>query len=239
MNQASVYAQSQREHSVNLVEDYLPLVKKIGLHLVAKLPDSVELDDLLQVGMIGLIQARDSFDASQGASFATYAGIRIKGAMLDEVRRNDWVPRSVQQKIKQVSEAVNQVEARLAGPASSQEIADELGVSLQEYQEIAGELACCRMTSLDDVDVEGEGSDIDPFARIEGDDFKQALALAIQSLPEKERLMMSLYYSDELNLKEIGEVLGVSESRVSQIHGQALVRVRAHMSDWVVSDSKR
>ena len=233
MNEASVYAQSQRECMDNLVEDYLHLVKKIGLHLVAKLPDTVELDDLLQVGMIGLIQARESYDASQGASFTTYAGIRIKGAMLDEVRRNDWIPRSAQQKIKQVGNAIKQVEARLARPASSMEIAEELNITLAEYQVIASELACCRMTSLDDFETEIEGEGEDPFSQLEGDGFKQALADAIYVLPEKEQLMMSLYYSDELNLKEIGEVLGVSESRVSQIHGQALARVRAHMSTWV------
>lgn len=233
MNEVSVYAQSQREYTDTLVEDYLPLVKKIGLHLVAKLPESVELDDLLQVGMIGLIQARDSFDASQGASFATYAGIRIKGAMLDEVRRNDWLPRSVQQKIKQVGDAISKAEARLGRPASSQEIADELNISLEEYQEIASELACCRMTSLEDFETESEVDGVDPSERLEEDDFKQALVGAIKILPEKEQLMMSLYYGDELNLKEIGEVLGVSESRISQIHGQALARVRAHMSTWV------
>jgi len=233
MNEASVYAQSQREGMNNLVEDYLPLVKKIGLHLVAKLPATVELDDLLQVGMIGLIQAREGYDASQGASFATYAGIRIKGAMIDEVRRNDWLPRSVQQKMKQVGHAIRSVEARLARTASAIEIAEELNISLAEYQEIASELACCRMTSLDDFDSENEDDGVDPFARLEDDGFKQALAVAIRNLPQKEQLMMSLYYGDELNLKEIGKVLGVSESRVSQIHGQALVRVRAQMDTWV------
>jgi RNA polymerase sigma factor for flagellar operon FliA len=233
MNQASVYAESQRGFRDSLIEEYLPLVKKIGLHLAARLPESVELDDLLQVGMIGLIQARDSFDASQGASFSTYAGIRIKGAMLDEVRRNDWLPRSVQQKIKQVGDAIRCVEARLARSASAQEIADELNISLAEYQQLASELACCRMTSLDDFETESESMEADPFARLEESGFKQALVEAIQVLPEKEQLMMSLYYNDELNLKEIGEVLGVSESRVSQIHGQALARVRAQMSEWV------
>jgi len=233
MNEAAVYAQTQRESMDNVVTDYLPLVKKIGLHLVARLPHEVELDDLLQVGLIGLIQARESYDSSQGASFSTYAGIRIKGAMLDEVRRNDWVPRSVQQKMKQVSGAIRQVESKLGRPASDMEIADVMGVSLGEYHDIAHELACCRMTTLDDSDVEGESSETDPFSHVEDEGFKRALVGAIKSLPEKEQLMMSLYYSEELNLKEIGEVLGVSESRVSQIHGQALARVRTRLSEWV------
>lgn len=232
MNEASVYAQSQRDCGDNLIEDYLPLVKKIGLHLAAKLPSTIELDDLLQVGAIGLIQARDSYDASQGASFSTYAGIRIKGAMLDEVRRNDWIPRSVQQKIKQVGDAIKKVEARESRPASSIEIAEQLGVSLVDYQLIASELACCRMTSLDDSEAEylEIGGDGDPSTGLEQANFKQTLVNAIQQLPEKEKLMMSLYYGDELNLKEIGEIMEVSESRISQIHGQALARLRAHMT---------
>lgn len=241
MNEAAVYAETQRSSVDNVVSDYLPLVKKIGLHLVARLPQEVELDDLLQVGLIGLIQARESYDASQGASFATYAGIRIKGAMLDEVRRNDWLPRSVQQKMKQVGNAIKQVEARLGRPANDQEIADELGISLEEYHDISSQLASCRMVSLDEpgLNRESEGAldrsegDNDPFANLEDEGFRQALAAAIQSLPEKEQLVMSLYYSEELNLKEIGAVMEVSESRISQIHGQALARIRTRLSEWV------
>ena len=233
MNEAAVYAQTQRETMGCVVTDYLPLVKKIGLHLVARLPSDVELDDLLQIGLIGLIQARESYDPSQGASFSTYASIRIKGAMLDEVRRNDWVPRSVQQKMKQVSGAIKQIESRLGRPATDAEIAEELGVSLGEYHQTAHELACCRMMPLEDPDVEEGGENDDPFSRLEEDGFRESLSVAIQSLPEKEQLVMSLYYSEELNLKEIGEVLDVSESRVSQIHGQALARIRTRLNEWV------
>lgn len=233
MNEAAVYAQTQRESMDNVVTDYLPLVKKIGLHLVARLPQGVELDDLLQVGLIGLIQARETYDPSRGASFATYAGIRIKGTMLDEVRRNDWVPRSVQQKMKQVAGAIKQVESKLGRPANDMEIAETLDITLAEYHDIANELVCCRMTSLEDPDVDEGSSEAGPFSHIEDEGFKQALAGAIRSLPEKEQLMMSLYYSEELNLKEIGAVLGVSESRISQIHGQALARVRTRLSEWV------
>jgi len=233
MDETAVYAQSQRESMDHVVEEYLPLVKKIGLHLAARLPREIELDDLLQVGMIGLIQAADSYDASRGASFSTFAGIRIKGAMLDEVRRNDWVPRSVQQKIKHVSEAMKRAEARLGRMVSDTEIALELGVSLQDYHDISRELVYSRMTSLDEVDTESEGDEQGPSSDFEEVRFKEGLIRAIESLPEREKLMMSLYYSDELNLKEIGEVMGVSESRVSQIHGQALARVRTRMSVWL------
>jgi len=235
MNEATAYAKSQREGMDNVVKEYLPLVKKIGLHLIARLPSEIELDDLLQVGMIGLIQARESYDTSRGASFATFAGIRIKGAMLDEVRRNDWVPRSVQQKIKRVSGAIRTVEARLGRSVSDMEIADELGVSLEKYHDISRELVYSRMASLDEVDAGRgiESEDEGLSSGLEEVKFKEGLVRAIKTLPEREMLMMSLYYGDELNLKEIGEVLSVSESRVSQIHGQALARVRTRMSEWL------
>lgn len=218
----------------DLVKQYLPLVKKIGLHLVARLPQEIQLDDLLQVGMIGLVQAVENYDPSQGASFNTFAGIRVKGAMLDEVRRSDWRPRSVQRKMKSVSRAIEQVEARVGRIASDTEIAEELEMTLDEYQLMSGELACSRMTSLEDSEVLVDENQADgPLSQIEKSRLKKALSLAIQKLPEKERLMMSLYYRDELNLKEIGEVLGVSESRVSQIHGQALARLRPRIAEWV------
>jgi RNA polymerase sigma factor for flagellar operon FliA len=235
MEGTAAYAENQTRSSDDVVREYLPLVKKIGLHLVARLPSDVELDDLMQVGMIGLIQARESYDASLGASFSTFAGIRIKGAMLDEVRRNDWVPRSVQQKIKRVSHAIRDAEARLGRSVTDSEIANELGMSLPEYHDISRELVHSRLISLDQVEVESESEGSEPPLSVGHEDvkFKEGLVRAINALPERETLMMSLYYDDELNLKEIGEVMGVSESRVSQIHGQALARVRTRMNEWL------
>lgn len=230
--ETTAYAKNPLASVDELVRDYLPLVKKIGLHLVARMPPDIELDDMMQVGMIGLIQASSTYDASQGASFATYAGIRIKGAMLDEVRRNDWKPRSVQQSMKKVTAAINHLESRLGRQVSDSEIAAELEMPLDEYHDLSRELVCSRMTSLDGLDPGDDTEDLDPFAKIEDVELKGMLAEAIKGLPEKEMLMMSLYYGDELNLKEIGEVLGVSESRVSQIHGQALARVRAKVAQW-------
>lgn len=232
MNEASAYEQHQRQDMDELVREFLPLVKKIALYWSARLPPSIELDDLMQVGLMGLIQAGESYDMSKGASFATYASIRVKGAMLDEVRRYDWVPRSLQQKMKQASEAINQVEARTGRAAGDREVADELGLSLEQYQKMSSEFTSCRIASLDATEMEGEDEDANPAASVEDAGFKHALVDAIHLLPEKEQMMMSLYYSDELNLKEIGAIMGVSESRVSQIHGQALVRLRSRLSDW-------
>ncbi|PLW68311.1 RNA polymerase sigma factor FliA [Pseudohalioglobus lutimaris] len=231
MSETSMYADIQERSVDELVREYLPLVKKIGLHLVGRMPPHIELDDLMQVGIIGLMQASQSYDPSRGANFSTFAGIRIKGAMLDEVRRNNWATRSVQKGLKDVSEAISRVEARLGRSASDQEIAAQMGIGVAEYHELSAELAYSRLASLDDVEEAGDGDGANPLNVFEQGQTREHVLEAIQSLPEKETLMLSLYYGEELNLKEIGEILGVSESRVSQIHGQALARLRAKMQN--------
>ncbi len=229
----SAYNAYRQDSRNAVIEEYLPLVKRIAHYWAAKLPASVEIDDLMQVGLIGLLHACDSFDAGRGASFATYASIRIKGAILDEVRRNDWLPRSVQQKLRTVSEAIASVEATLGRPASDAEIARHLGMSLDQYQLTASELATARMASLDEYETETPGEESDnPTHTLEEAGFREALAEHINNLPEKEKMVMQLYYVEELNLREIGLIIGVTESRVSQIHGQAIARLRARMSDW-------
>lgn len=228
---ASVYEQGPQGNQEELVREYLPLVKKIGLHMVARLPPSIELDDLMQVGLIGLMQASTTYDPSRGASFATYAGIRIKGAMLDEVRRNDWVPRSVQQNMKRATETINALEKELGRAATDKEIADAMDITLDEYHKMSRELAYSRLAPLDESTHNLESGDPEPFAFLEDARLREDIVQAISELPEKEALMMSLYYGEELNLKEIGEVMGVSESRVSQIHGQALARIRAKIGE--------
>jgi len=222
-----------------LVEKHVPLVKRIAYHLLGRLPADVQVDDLIQAGVIGLLEAARLYDASQGASFETYAGIRIRGAMLDEVRRSDWTPRSVHRNARRVSEAVRAVENREGREAQPLEVAAELEVGLDEYQRMVSDAVSSRVLSFEDIfepESEGEnrlpGSEPDPLERLQDEGFRGALAGEIDRLPEREKLVMSLYYDDELNLREIGEVLGVSESRVCQLHGQALVRLRARMTDW-------
>ena len=237
MNGPAAYAAVQRLDQESLVTRYAPLVKRIAYHLVSRLPPSVQVEDLIQAGMIGLLEAAAHYDPSQGASFETYAGIRVRGAMLDEIRRSDWTPRSVHRKARQVAEAMRAIEHAKGRDARDVEVAEALGIGLEEYYRILQDAAGCRIFSLDEADGRDEpgepaGGGDDPAAAVEDEAFRAALAEAIASLPERERLVMSLYYDEELNLREIGEVLGVSESRVCQIHGQALVRLRARMADW-------
>ncbi len=227
---------SSEADTETLLLEHAPLVKKIALHIQARLPDSVQLDDLLQAGMIGLLQASKSFDASKGASFETFAGIRIRGAIIDEVRTSDWTPRSVSQNIREMGAAIRAVEMRTGRKARESEIAEEMGLSLAEYQKIAREASTARVLSCDEMlDDEGHAyldipsPDDEPSIHLQNMDRQRLVAEKIRELPEREKLVMSLYYEQELNLKEIGAILGVSESRVSQIHGQALARIRAQL----------
>lgn len=219
-----------------LVSGSIGLVKRIACHLAARLPNTVEMDDLLQAGMIGLLEAAGNFDPARGASFDTFAGIRIRGAMLDEVRKLDWTPRSVHQKHRQVSEAMQAIESDKGRPATGTEIAERLGLSLEEYFGILTDTAGCRLFSLDDpLDDDGLSRDIAadgeeaPDEEVARSQFRRQLARAIERLPQREQLVLSLYYERELNLKEIGAVLDVTESRVCQIHSQALLRLRSLM----------
>jgi len=224
----------------DIVEKHATLVKRIAYHLIARLPHTVDVDDLIQAGMIGLLDASQHYNASQGASFETYAGIRIRGAMLDEIRRNDWAPRSVHKKAREISNVMREIEQQQGRHAHDGEIAKTLGISIEEYHQQLHDSAGHQVFSLDEFtdNDEAHAKPITaalsgPVDSLQSDGFQEAMAEAIKTLPEREKLMMGLYYNEELNLKEIGEVLGVSESRVSQIHSQTVIRLRSKLSDWL------
>lgn len=236
MSQAAQYMAVQDLSADALIEKYAHLVRRIAYHLGGRLPPSVDVNDLMQAGMLGLMEAAKKYAGDRGANFETYAGIRIRGAMLDELRSMDWVPRSVHRRVRAMVEAVRVVEGRNGGRASEAEIAEEMNIPLSEYQDIAREATHCKMFSMEDL--AGAENDIGsvsdsaetPEQQFEQETVIQALADVVDKLPERERLIVSLYYSEGLNLKEIGEVLQVSESRVCQLHGQALARIRARAS---------
>jgi RNA polymerase sigma factor for flagellar operon FliA len=236
-----IYRKARAEDAQHqLVEQYAPLVNRIAYHLLARLPANVQVDDLLQAGMIGLLEASKKYDASKGASFETFVGIRIRGSMLDEVRKGDWAPRSVHRNSRMVSEAIRKIEARTGREAKDQEVAADLQLSLEDYYGMLSDTMGSRLFSFDDLLQDTEYQDHvsaeqEPSRDLEDERFQLALAEAITNLPERERLVLALYYDEELNLKEIGEVLGVSESRVCQIHSQCAARLRARLNDWRAS----
>ena len=236
-----VYEQSPETGRRIQVEQYAYLVKRIALHMIARLPASVQLDDLLQAGVIGLLEAAQKFDGSKGASFETYAGIRIRGAIVDEMRRGDWVPRSVHRNARRITEAMHQLEGRLGRDATDAEIAAQMGVELEEYHAMANDSLSGRLFSLDETLHEEEINTTQiavsemlqgPAEVTQRKALQKALAEAIDELPEREKLVLSLYYEEEMNLKEIGLVLGVSESRVCQIHSQAALKLKKKLGAW-------
>ncbi len=236
-----MYNDESAPHLDDLVEQYTPLVKRIAHHLMARMPSSVAVEDLYQAGLIGLLDAIKRFDSSKGASFDTYAGIRIRGAMVDDVRKGEWAPRSVHRNARRIQEAIREVENRTGADASDRQVAEELGISIEEYHSMLHDSMATRLFSLSELDSPDDVIDTnlhespsdDPYDELQHGVFRTHLACAIEQLSEREQLVMSLYYEEELNLKEIGEVLGVSESRVSQIHSQAAQRLRARLQEWL------
>lgn len=222
---------------IDLVGRYTELVKRIAYHLKARLPDHVQLDDLIQAGMIGLLEAHENYDCGRGANFETFAGIRIRGAMIDEVRRGDWTPRSVHRNGRRLEEAMRSAQSRLGRPPQDREVARELGIPLEDYHALLDDSVGHKLVSYEETLDNGEsgepGSGPDISALFESTAFREALSAAITHLPEREQLILSLYYDQELNLKEVGRVIGVGESRVSQLMSQATLRLRAHLQDWL------
>lgn len=241
-NGLAMYTETRQQTQAISIEDYAPLVKRIAHHMMMRMPASVQVDDLIQAGMIGLIEAAQKYDAGKGASFETYAGIRIRGAIVDEMRRGDWAPRSVHRNARRISEAVNRVEARVGRDAEDNEVAAEIGIPLEEYHSMLSDTNSSRLFSFDESFAEDNqpahvvttSEFANPQEMVSHDRLKESLAEAINQLPEREKMVLALYYTEELNLKEVGQILGVSESRVSQIHSQAAARLRGRMTDWTV-----
>ena len=239
MNGIAAYAQQQPNYTNDMVERHAPLVKRIACHLINRLPACVQLEDMVQAGMIGLLEASGKYDETQGASFETYAGIRIRGSMLDEIRKNDWAPRSVHRKAREVAEAVRTIENEHGRDARDVEIAETLDMSLGEYYKILQDNSYHKVLSVDDTSINTGETMLDSMSDnapgildgMHNEDVQRLLSEAIAGLPERERLVMALYYDEELNLREIGAVMGVSESRVSQIHSQAIIRLQSRMSN--------
>ncbi len=224
------------------LRQYVPLVRRLAHHMIAKLPPSVEVDDLIQVGMIGLAEALSRYEATQGVQFETFATQRIRGAMIDELREGDWMSRGGRKSQKDIEEAVRKLEHQLGRSPMESEIATQLGMSLDGYQSLLGKVRGTQLVYLEDMargDDSEEGfldryvsdSDIDPMNVLRDQRIRESLVNAIKSLPEREQYIMSMYYEHDMNLKEIAAVLDITESRVCQLHSQSVARLRAKMRD--------
>jgi len=236
-----MYTAKGQLDSSALLKQYSPLVRRLAHQMIAKLPANVELDDLIQVGMIGLSDALSRFDAGQGVQFETFATQRIRGAMLDELRGNDWMSRGDRRHQRSIEAAVHKLEQRHGRAPSEGEIAREMGLSLADYQDLLGKVRGTQLIYLEDMSGE-EGSDdyldrhitdvdANPMARLQDQRMREALVEAIKNLPEREQYVMIMYYEHDMNLKEIAAVLGITESRVCQLHSQSVARLRAKMRD--------
>lgn len=224
------------------VEPYLPLVRRLAHHMVARLPSSVQVDDLIQAGMMGLLDALARFEEGQGAQFETYATQRIRGAMLDELRRNDWLPRGVRQAQRKIETVMRHLEHELGRSPSEGEMARAMKLSLEAYQGLLLEAHGAQLYNYDDFSASDDQDHYlerhidenqpDPEAALGDQRFQSALVEGIEKLPEREKLVMGLYYEQDLNFKEIAAVLGVTESRICQLHSQAVGRLRARLKDW-------
>lgn len=222
-----------------LIMQYAPLVKRMAYHLLARLPSSVQVEDIIQNGMMGLIDAVARFEEGRGAQFETYAVQRIRGAMLDGLRENDWLPRSLRRDMRRIEGAISQLEQRHGRQPTEGELAGALDMALEDYQKMLQEARGYQILHLEDYSGDGDddyldrhlpASDADPLAALLDKNMRDVLIRAIEDLPDREKTVMGLYYEEELNLREIGEVMGVSESRVCQLHSQAIARLRARIA---------
>jgi RNA polymerase sigma factor for flagellar operon FliA len=225
-----------------LIKQYQPLVRRLAHHMMAKLPPSVEVDDLIQVGLIGLADALTRYEASQGVQFETFATQRIRGAMLDELRGNDYLSRGTRKQQRSIESAVHKLEQRMGRAPVESEIAREMGLTLLEYQELLGKVRGTQLVYLEDMS--GDDGDQDfldrhvadesfnPLAQLQDNRMREALVAGIKNLPEREQYVMSMYYEHDMNLKEIAAVLKVTESRVCQLHSQSIARLRVKLREY-------
>jgi RNA polymerase sigma factor for flagellar operon FliA len=240
MNGHAMYNEVAKLHESDSIVRHATLVKRIAFHLLNRLPPTVQVDDLIQSGMVGLLEAASNFDSSMGASFETFAGIRIRGAMIDEIRKSDWTPRSVHRKFRAVTEAIQKIENDPGQDANGSDVATLMGLSLSDYHLILIDSSSAKIFSIEALEenvndsVMPNSSEITPEESFSQSEYQQQLVNSIKKLPEKEQFVMSMYYDDEMNFREIGEVLDLTESRICQLHGQALLRIKAKMSDWQV-----
>jgi RNA polymerase sigma factor for flagellar operon FliA len=236
-----MYVGAENRDRNALAQEFLPLVKRIAYHMMTRLPASVEVDDLIQAGLMGLMDAADRYDCEQGAHFETYATQRVRGAMLDELREADWASRNVRRAGRQIEKAMHVLQQRHQRPPSEQEIAEEMGLDIHAYFDLLNDARGAQLVYYEDLH-ESDGDDFlerfadngnqSPFDVLSSRHFKGALAQAVGILPEREKQLMGMYYEQEMNFKEIGAVLGVSESRVCQLHSQAIARLRGRLREW-------
>ncbi|WP_077037506.1 RNA polymerase sigma factor FliA [Pelomonas sp. KK5] len=237
-----MYTAKGQLDSNSLIRQYSPLVRRLAHQMIAKLPANVEIDDLIQVGLIGLTDAMSRFDSGQGVQFETFATQRIRGAMLDELRGGDWMSRGSRRQQREIEGAVHKLEQRLGRAPNESEIAAEMGTTLEEYQDLLGKVRGTQLIYLEDMSGdEGDDDFLDrhvadhannPMAVLQDHRMREALVAAIKNLPEREQYVMSMYYEHDMNLKEIAVVLKVTESRVCQLHSQAIARLRVKLREW-------
>jgi RNA polymerase sigma factor for flagellar operon FliA len=237
-----MYTATGRLDVNTMLKQYSPLVRRLAHQMIAKLPANVQIDDLIQVGMIGLTDALSRFDVGQGVMFETFATQRIRGAMLDELRGADWMSRGNRKHQRDIETALHRLEQKLGRAPSEGEIAKEMGISLADYQDLLNKVRGTQLVYLEDMSGEDGDNDyldrhvneqaVDPLAQLADHRMRQALVDAIKNLPEREQFVMSMYYEEDMNLKEIAAVLGVTESRVCQLHSQSIARLRTRLRSW-------
>jgi RNA polymerase sigma factor for flagellar operon FliA len=237
-----MYTAKGRLDNNAMLQQYSPLVRRLAHQMIAKLPANVEIDDLIQVGMIGLNDALSRFDTGQGVQFETFATQRIRGAMLDELRGADWMSRGNRKQQRSIEAAVHRLEQKLGRAPLESEIAKEMGISLSDYQELLGKVRGTQLVYLEDMSGDDGDQDYldrhvadkeaDPLSQLNDHRLREALVAAIKTLPEREQYVMSMYYEQDMNLKEIAAVLGVTESRVCQLHSQSIARLRVKLREW-------